>query len=76
MLVIPVVPIGQLFFFSASLGMRVGVLCPMLTSQLFISGPAPCKGSVTPFAYTQLQLVYEQMKKESTALLLSKWRIK
>ena len=62
--------------------MHVDVLCPMLTSQLFIRGPAPCKGPVSTFAYKQFQLEFQLVyqENESKVLLLgiesSKQRIK
>ena len=43
------------FFFQPALGMCMEVLCPMLTCQLFTTGPAPCVGPVSPFPYKQLQ---------------------
>ena len=36
-----------LFFLQPSLGMRVEVLCPMLTNQLFIRGPCTLQGLIS-----------------------------
>ena len=38
--------------------MHVEVLCLMLTRQLYIRGPAPCKDPVSLLRYKQLQLAY------------------
>ena len=50
---------NSLFIFQPAVGMHTEVLCPKLTSELFVRDPAPCKGPASPFAYKQLQLVYQ-----------------